>query len=73
MECLELTNTTDQAIDLNQEYELAYRVQEGSYKALPIYQYAANEDPTSASARRKTAPFLPTAPWFSGATAQGTD
>lgn len=46
MECLELTNTTDQAIDLNQEYELAYRVQEGSYKALPIYQYAANEDPT---------------------------
>ena len=46
MECLELTNTTDRTIDLNREYELAYRVKEGSYKALPIYQYAANEDPT---------------------------
>lgn len=46
MECLELTNTTDQVIDLNQEYELSYRVKEGSYKALPIYQYAANDDPT---------------------------
>ena len=46
MECLELTNTTDQVIDLNQEYELSYRVKEGSYKALPIYQYAANDNPT---------------------------
>ena len=44
MECLELTNTTDQAIDLNQEYELNYRVNEGSTKALPLHQYVEHED-----------------------------
>ncbi|MGI6028855.1 MAG: S-layer homology domain-containing protein [Candidatus Heteroscillospira sp.] len=44
MECLELTNTTDQEIDLNQEYELNYRIKENSAKVLPLYQYVENED-----------------------------
>ena len=44
MECLELTNTTDKEIDLNKEYELVYRVKEGSYKTLPLYHL--NQDGT---------------------------
>jgi hypothetical protein len=46
MECLELTNTTDAEINLNEEYELAYRVNAGSYKALPLYHL----DPDTADA-----------------------
>lgn len=41
MECLELTNTTDKEVDLNQEYELSYRIKEGSCKKLPLYHLDA--------------------------------
>ncbi len=54
MECLELTNTTDREIDLNKEYELAYRVKEGSYKALPLYHL--NPDGTCGSLEGCTVP-----------------
>ena len=36
MECVELTNTTDRAVDLNKEYALYYRIKENSTVELPI-------------------------------------
>ena len=38
MECLELTNTTDHDINLNDEYQLIYVIKEGSRKANPLYK-----------------------------------
>ena len=38
MEYIELTNTTDRDINLNDEYELKYFVKEGSRRTLPLYQ-----------------------------------
>lgn len=40
MECLEIINTTDQAVDLNEDYQLSYVVKEGSRKSLTLYHYA---------------------------------
>lgn len=37
MECLEVTNTTDKAINFNEEYELDYVIKEESKKKLPLY------------------------------------
>ncbi len=38
MECLEVYNTTDRPVDLNEEYELVYRLKETSSKPLPLYR-----------------------------------
>ena len=42
MECIEVVNTTDAAIDLNKDYKLVYTVREGTRKILPLYQYSAS-------------------------------
>lgn len=47
MECIELTNTTDQTVDLNQDYSVKYTIKEGNRKSLPVYHWA--EDGTSFS------------------------
>ena len=49
MECFEIVNTTDQAVDLNKEYQIDYVVKEGSRKPLTLYHYAdsAPEDLSS--------------------------
>ena len=39
MECVEIVNTTDEAIDLNDEYQVVYFVKEGSRKVLQIRHY----------------------------------
>lgn len=42
MECFEIVNTTDKAVDLNGEYQLYYAVKEGAKKPLPLYHYASD-------------------------------
>ena len=37
MECFEITNTTDAAIDVNKEYEIDYVVKESNFKQLPLH------------------------------------
>lgn len=39
MECLEITNTTDYDVDLNEDYVLKYFVKEGQRLLLPLYHY----------------------------------
>lgn len=39
MECLEIVNTTDNDVDLNNDYKLMYMVKEGSRKVLTLYHY----------------------------------
>ncbi len=39
MECLEIINTTDHAVDLNTDYQLAYVIKEGQVKPLTLYTY----------------------------------
>lgn len=44
MECIEIVNTTDHAVDLNTEYQVMYFVKEGSRKVLPLYHYDETSD-----------------------------
>lgn len=39
MECIEVVNTTNQDIDLNNDYQVMYFVKEGSRKVLPLSHY----------------------------------
>ena len=39
MECIEVFNNTDKAIDLNKDYKLVYAVKDGYRKILPLYNY----------------------------------
>ena len=39
MECIEIVNTTDHDIDLNEEYSIYYTVKEGSRKLITLYHY----------------------------------
>ena len=56
MECLEITNTTDKAIDLNKEYQLAYFVKEGTRRALPVYKYSSSASGNVGSSTGCTVP-----------------
>ena len=44
MECVEITNTTDKDVDLNNEYQLQYFVKEGTRKVLPLHKYDETAD-----------------------------
>ena len=56
MECLEITNTTDRAIDLNKEYQLVFFVKEGARKVLPIYKYSTSASGNIGSSTGCTVP-----------------
>lgn len=52
MECLEIVNTTDKDVDLNNDCLLEYFVKEGTRKVLPLYHYsetAVNHEGSSES------------------------
>ena len=42
MECVEVVNTTDHDVDLNNEYQFGYEVKEGSRKILDVSRYDEN-------------------------------
>ena len=42
MECVEIYNNTDKAIDLNKDYKLVYTTKEGYRKILPLYNYGTS-------------------------------
>jgi len=42
MECFEITNTTDQDVDLNTQYQVMFTVKEGFRKPLTIYKYSSS-------------------------------
>ena len=42
MECFEITNTTDQDVDLNTQYRVMFTVKEGFRKPLTIYKYSSS-------------------------------
>lgn len=44
MECIEVTNTTDEDVVLNRDYVLKYFVKEGSRKVFDIFQYDASAE-----------------------------
>lgn len=44
MECVEIVNTTDQDVDLNNEYQFGYEVKEGSRKILELNHYDDNAE-----------------------------
>lgn len=61
MECLELYNTTGETVDLNQAYELIYRVKEDNTKVLPLYRLL--EDGTLSGEGCTIAPNSPAVLW----------
>lgn len=44
MECVEIVNTTDHDVDLNNEYQFGYEVKEGSRKILELNHYDDNAE-----------------------------
>ena len=56
MECLEIVNTTDKAVDLNKDFQLAYYVKEGTRKILPLYQYSSTASGNIGSSSNCTVP-----------------
>ena len=44
MECVEVVNTTDHDVDLNNEYQFGYEVKEGSRKILDVSRYDENTE-----------------------------
>ena len=44
MECVEIVNTTDHDVDLNNEYQFGYEVKEGSRKILELNHYNDNAE-----------------------------
>ena len=44
MECVEIYNGTDAAIDLNKDYKLVYTVKEGYRRILPLYNYGTSSN-----------------------------
>ncbi|MBQ7345355.1 MAG: hypothetical protein IJW45_04745, partial [Oscillospiraceae bacterium] len=42
MECLEITNTTDSAVDLNTDYQVTYVTKEGHRKVLQLHKYSSS-------------------------------
>ena len=44
MECIEVYNNTDAAIDLNKDYKLVYTTKESYRRILPLYQYGTSSN-----------------------------
>ena len=44
MECFEITNTTDQDVDLNTQYQVMFTVKEGFRKPLTVYKYSSSAE-----------------------------
>ncbi len=56
MECVEITNNTDTAIDLNKDYQLAYVIRETYSKPLPVYKYSSSATNHQGSSENCTVP-----------------
>ena len=56
MECIEVYNNTDSAIDLNKDYKLVYTTKESYRRILPLYQYGNSSNGYVGSSNGCTVP-----------------